>query len=455
MSARRGTDGRVVLWGALVLALLAGGCGTEPDGEEAEGSQEDAPAAADTAADTLAAAQEDTVPPLGGQCVTCHRSLEESRLVIPARAFVESVHAASGFDCVACHGGDATARREEDAHQGIVSKPSRSRIPELCTRCHANARYMRRFNTDIRVDQLVRYRTSVHGERLFGLGDTRVATCVDCHSAHFIAPADVDRSSVHPRSIPGTCGGCHANESYMASYDIPTDQLADYKASVHWEMVSEQGDLSAPVCNDCHGNHGATPPEVEWIGEVCSQCHNRIADYFEESVHDSVFAFMGEPGCATCHGNHEILPATDEMLELEPPGVCGGSGCHSPSDSGGRLALAMRASFDSLSTALERADSILEVAELAGMPVSQAEFELNNAQTSLLSARAATHSLELDSVRAALGEGRTIAEEGYDAGRHALEELEVRRLGLAVSSVIILLLMGGLIVKIRRLEETT
>ena len=451
MTGLRGRTVRVASAAAfLILLSMAWGCQREPPGDEAAGTPgpEETAAGADTVADTAAA--QDTAA--AGRCLSCHRDLEEPRLVIPARAFVTSVHATSGFDCVACHGGDATATREQEAHQGIVSEPSRSRIPELCSRCHASAWYMRRYSPDIRVDQLARYRTSVHGQRLFRLGDTRVAVCTDCHSAHFITTS-ADRSSVDPRSIPGTCGGCHANERYMAPYDLPTDQLEEYKASVHWEMVVEEGDLSSPVCNDCHGNHGATPPEVEWIGEVCSQCHNRIAGYYEESVHDSVFAYLGEPGCATCHGNHEIRRATDEMLALEEPGVCGGSGCHTASDSGGRVALAMRASFDSLDQAVERADSILHVAELAGMPVSQAEFELSRVQTSRLTARAATHSLQLDTVRAALTEGRETAEQGYADGRQALEELETRRLGLAVSSVIILLLIGGLIVKIRRLEE--
>ena len=59
----------------------------------------------------------------------------------------------------------------------------------------------------------------------------------------------------------------------MASHGIPMDQLALYKKSVHWHTLAEVGDISAPTCNDCHGNHGAVPPGVDSVGNVCGQCH--------------------------------------------------------------------------------------------------------------------------------------------------------------------------------------
>lgn len=397
-------------------------------------------------------ADEDSLPRLGGNCVRCHLELEEERLAVPARYFAESVHGAAGFDCVACHGGDASAQGRIAAHAGTVSRPPRRRIPELCSRCHSRADFMKRYAPDLRVDQMDRYLTSVHGQRLLQLGDTRVATCVDCHSAHLITPPDDDRSSVHPARLPGTCGGCHANQPYMAPYDIPTDQLAEYKRSVHWEQLTEEGDLSSPVCNDCHGNHGAVPPEVDRIHAVCGECHLQIDGLFTASVHDSVFASRDLPGCVTCHGNHEITRSSDRMLALESPGVCGGSGCHSPRDAGGEATLAMRSAIDSLERARDRADSILAVAEHAGMEVSQAQFELTAVQNPLVSARNAVHTASLDSVRGAVEEGLAITGRGFERGEGALRELEVRRLGLAVSSGVILLLIGALLLKIRRLE---
>lgn len=402
--------------------------------------------------DTLTAVP-DTVQRMGGNCVRCHVDLEEERLALPAHDFTRSVHARAGFDCVACHGGDASASTRGAAHAGSVTKPSRRRIPELCSRCHSRANYMKRFAPNLRVDQMDRYLTSVHGRRLFELGDTLVAVCVDCHSSHLILPPDDEKSTVYPATIPETCGQCHADSRHMARYDIPTDQEEEYERSVHWAQLTEEGDLSSPVCNDCHGNHGAAPPEVESVHNVCGQCHFQMDQLFTASVHDSVFAARELPGCVTCHGNHEITSATDRMLALEEPGVCGNGGCHSPADSGGVAAVAMGAAIDSLQRSRERADSILDVAEQAGMEVSQAQFELSGVQNPLVNARIAVHSASPDSVEAAVSAGLEITEGAYDRGESALRELEVRRLGLAVSSAVIVILIGGLLLKIRGLEK--
>lgn len=430
---------------ALIPALLR--CGPEP-GREAT-ARDTAPTSGAVPSDTVPA---DTVARPGGNCARCHADREEPGLRVPAEQFARSVHGQAGLDCVACHGGDATATSAPAAHEGFLGKPPRRRVPELCSRCHSSAWYMKRYDPDLRVDQMARYRTSVHGRRLLRLGDTRVAVCSDCHSAHSITPSSEEISSVYPQRLPGTCGGCHANPRYMAPYDILTDQLSDYRKSVHWGMVSREGDLSSPVCNDCHGNHGASPPAVNWVGEVCNQCHSRIAGYFRQSPHDSVFAFLGRPGCATCHGNHEILRSGEAMLGLGQEGVCGGSGCHRRGDDGARAALVMRSALDSLTRSYERADSILHVAEQAGMPVSQAQFELSSYRNSLIRARAASHTANLDSVRVAVEAGLEVTSAGYRQGRRALEELEYRRLGLAVSAAIILVLIGGLTLKIRQVE---
>ena len=59
----------------------------------------------------------------------------------------------------------------------------------------------------------------------------------------------------------------------MAPYGIPTNQFEEYRSSVHWEALAKRGDLSAPSCASCHGNHGAKPPQVESVSAVCGTCH--------------------------------------------------------------------------------------------------------------------------------------------------------------------------------------
>lgn len=411
------------------------------------------------AADTVpgpdtAAADSDTVPrAVGGTCLDCHRKLEDDRLAAPARNFASDVHGATGFGCVACHGGDATATSEQEAHARFMGEPSKRFIPELCGRCHSNTRFMRRYAPRLATNQLARYRTSVHGERLFQYGDTAVAVCTSCHTVHAMRPPSDERSSVHPTNVPETCGECHGDPEHMEPYDIAVDQLEGYRESIHWEAVSEEGDLSAPVCNDCHGNHGAAPPGVEWVGNVCGECHSRIADYFAGSVHDSVFEFLGTPGCATCHGNHRIKAASDEMFSLAEGGTCAGSGCHSPEGESAQEVRAMAEILDSLSRAFDHADSILHAAEEAGMPVSEAQFQLQQGRNAVVRTQAVTHTADVDSVRAAAEEGMQVADTAYARGEEALAELDWRRNGLAVSATVILMLIGGLVWKIRETER--
>jgi bacterioferritin-associated ferredoxin len=307
---------------------------------------------------------------------------------------------------------------------------------------------MRRYNPSPRIDQVAEYRTSIHGQRLFGLGDQRVATCTSCHTAHSIRPPSDPESSVHPPRVAETCGACHADVARMKDYGIPTDQLAQYRQSVHWKAMDAGGDLSAPTCNDCHGNHGAAPPEVESVGNVCGQCHTVQQDLFAASAHAPAFVELGRPGCAGCHGNHAIPETSDEMLALGPGAVCGE--CHTAAEWEGKTAVAMHGYIELLKRQRERSDSLLSRAEEAGLEVSQAQFELEDATNAIVRARASTHSASLDSVRTRVEEGFKITENARERGQAAFRDLRIRRLGLAVSSGIIATLIVGLVMKIRR-----
>jgi hypothetical protein len=301
------------------------------------------------------------------------------------------------------------------------------------------------------VDQVAEYLTSVHGQRLVQLGDTLVATCANCHPAHNVRPPSDPQSSVHPQNVAELCGSCHGNAAYMAEYDIPTDQLERYQLSVHRRQLVEAGDLSAPTCNDCHGNHGAAPPGLSWVGNVCGQCHATMGELFRESQHAELFAMLGVPGCATCHGNHEILDATTEFLGATEGTAC--AQCHAPEDAGGAVAQQMRALIDSLDGQLDSARQLLEQAENRGMEVSQALFELESANNARIGARAAVHGFDLAAVASEVEEGLAVTGAGIGAGERALDEWDFRRIGLAVSVVIILALIGGLLLRIRELDR--
>ena len=398
-----------------------------------------------TASALYAQSQEET-------CAVCHAALGVENLTKPVELYKADIHAAKGFGCASCHGGDPTQMGLEsmDRAKGYIGKPTPSQVIDVCGHCHSDARFMRQYNPNLRVDQVIEYYTSVHGRRLREQKDPKVATCASCHKPHSIRRPNDARSSVHPLHVAETCGSCHANAEYMASYKIPTDQLEKYKKGVHWKLMTEKADLSAPTCNDCHGNHGAAPPGISWVGNVCGQCHPVNSELFSKSRHSKVFVQMGIPGCASCHNNHDVRETRDAMLGVDGQGVC--QGCHTNQDNGGKTATSMRENIERLRGNFDKAHATLLNAEHAGMEVSQPIFDLNGAKTALVKARAAIHAFDLETVKKEVQPGLEIATNAYARGLKALDELQFRRKGLAVSVLIILALIVGLIIKIRRLE---
>lgn len=386
-------------------------------------------------------------------CAACHVRIGDARLKQPAKDYAEDIHRVNGFGCVACHGGDETEAGLEAMNpaKGYIGKPGRKQVVQVCGRCHSDAAFMKRYNPALRVDQVTEYATSVHGRRLRDADDPKVATCVSCHPAHSIRPPSDSKSSVHPLRVADTCGRCHADGKYMEGRRVRTDQLAKYQKSVHWKAMSVKGDLSAPTCNDCHGNHSASPPGVTWVGNVCGQCHTVMADLFRKSVHAKAFIEMGTPGCATCHDNHAIREPSDAMLGLGTGAVC--ATCHAANDKGGQTAVEMRALIDSLAARNDKARTILGQAEHAGMEVSQAQFDLNGAKDALVKARAAVHAFTIDAVKKETEPGLAISDKAYARGVRALDELRFRRRGLGVSLVIILAVIAGLVLKIRQVDR--
>lgn len=386
-------------------------------------------------------------------CLECH-SVLEGKLQAPAKLFANDIHARFGFSCADCHGGNRNETDPEAAmskSRGFVGKIPRTAVPERCAHCHSNASLMEKYKPRQRVDQLAQYRTSIHGKRLAS-GDVKVATCIDCHSVHDIREVKDPLSPVHPLRLPETCARCHADPAYMAGYKLPTDQFANYRKSVHWEALAKRGDLSAPSCASCHGNHGAQPPEVGSVAAVCGTCHVMMEDLYKKSPHEPVFAAMGAAGCVVCHSNHEIRPPNSGML-AGPNAVC--SQCHNATSAGGIAAAEMARQITSLEAALARSDRILADAQQSGMEVSEALLRQREGRENLVKAAVAVHAFQTAVVQKPVKEGLAIAAETYQAGVSALQERRTRRLGLLVSLFAIAITMLGLWLAIRSIEGQT
>jgi cytochrome c553 len=323
----------------------------------------------------------DQAPAAVTSCVACHGStdwFDEESVERIVGGFHGGAHAAAELSCHDCHGGDPDPALADDLDAAMspdfepnpyLGVPERAAIPAFCGRCHSDPAFMRRYHPDPRVDQEQEYRTSHHGLALAS-GDEKVATCVDCHGTHGILGPRDPASPVHPRRVAETCRRCHGDPEIMAGYTtadgrpLPVDQFARWTRSVHAAAMFEREDLTAPTCNDCHGNHGAAPPGLDSIAFVCGQCHGREAELFRASAKQDGFAehnlFMADAGpegcaschtepepaaaltgplavhsfseCATCHGNHAVVRPTVAMLSPLPEVPC--AFCHQGPEAG-------------------------------------------------------------------------------------------------------------------------
>ncbi len=387
-------------------------------------------------------------------CIDCHIGLREERFNRPAVKIKDDYHLARGLGCQSCHGGDQTAfdnkAQSHSPAKGFLGKPKRHEIPETCGKCHSDPNYMRKFNPSIRTDQVKEYYTSVHGKR-FREGDQKVAVCISCHDVHAIRAVKDQMAWTYPTKVAETCGRCHGNADYMKAYKIPTDQLDKYKQSIHYEMLTKRADLASPTCNSCHGSHGAAPPGIDSVANVCSHCHVATAELFAKSAHKSAFAELGMPACVTCHSNHDITKPSDAMLAGGEDTPC--ATCHEADSAPLKKAAELRTMIEGLSSRLDQAATILTRAEHAGMEIGSPRFELLAAKESLIKARAETHSLQIEKIKTATDSGLIVAQKSLESGQGLLAELQFRRKGLAVSMLVIVAVLVGLFLKIREVDR--
>jgi predicted CXXCH cytochrome family protein len=350
-------------------------------------------------------------------------------------------------DCITCH-----SVHEIKKVKDPESKVYPTRITTLCGECHSSAEYMKNYNPSLPVDQVSKYRTSVHGS-LNAKGDPNAAECASCHGSHEIQPAKDSRSLVYATNIPVVCSKCHSDAKLMAKYKIPSDQYENYVQSVHGVALLEKGDLSSPSCNDCHGNHGAVPPGVESISKVCGTCHVLNMELFEQSPHKKAFDEHKYPECESCHGNHLVKKANDDMVGTQKPAVC--VECHKSEDENKGLLVAgeMKKLIDSLKTIDSETTKILDEAGQKGMDVSDATFSLKDVRQVLIQSRTTIHAFNLDKFKEQIGEGFTIVNKAKITGEEAIDEFYFRRIGLGISTILVTLLVIGLYIKLRKVEK--
>lgn len=394
-------------------------------------------------------AQEAPLLPENDSCITCHLDID----VLPEDFQEYDIHLQEGLSCAGCHGGDPTIEDEDlsmSPQAGFIGIPEKEQLSDLCGRCHSDPAFMHDYQPRIHTDQAEQYAISYHGIML-SEGDTKTAGCVDCHTAHSIMSSTDARSTVYSLNVPATCDRCHGDSAYMQEYNTRTNQLEHYASSVHGRALLEDLDVGAPACNDCHGNHGALPPNVGSLGLVCGTCHLNNMQYLLDSEMAEPWEVEGLHSCVECHGAHEVVQTNDEMMGIGDESVC--LQCHDEGEEAYDLAGEIYSHLSALIEAYEGAEMVKQDVIRAGMNDVDIEYKLRDAHQSLIQARTLVHTFAPAAVGEETQKGILAAQEALDLSFAQLDEHRTRRVGFGIATLFITLLTIGLYFKIREMDK--
>jgi len=234
----------------------------------------------------------------------------------------------------------------------------------------------------------------MEGMSLRFVNDIHFTNSISCASCHGGDPNEPDQNismnasrgfkvRVTRQGIPEFCGRCHSDTNFMSKYDpqLPVDQLAEYKTSVHGKLLAAAGRRRVAECVDCHGVHNIravddplSSANPKRVAQTCAKCHASTAEAFARTPHGRLFTTGRLPACMVCHSAHATEPATTALL-VGPASVC--TRCHQPDSPPMKLADDMA--------------QILSKLEAAG-PASKDALDR---------ARAAAHGLNLEAVKKA------------------------------------------------------
>ena len=377
---------------------------------------------------------------------------------------VEDVHFRRGVSCAGCHGGDPTA---DLGHDHVKEWPEKDRqknrawVVQFCARCHSDPAKMHEFNPSLPTDQLAKFKDSPHGRTLLEKHDDRAPSCVSCHGVHGIRPAKDPQSKVYAQRVPETCGACHSDSKIMAGFTradgspLPTTQLAEYRTSVHGHALLVRGDLGAPACNTCHGNHAASPPGVAQVSRSCSLCHSANASLFDGSKHKHAFDQHNWPECGQCHSNHAIAKTHDFMLGTGSGQLCGD--CHREYAKDNPECIKTADYFHDTITKMDQARTRFIAASekiaARGLDVEPISNELNELTDTLKKSRTYVHSFSRNTFQQVAAPGEQAVQRTDVLVNKASEEYKYRQIGLAVSIGLIGLLMLATYLKLRQMEK--
>jgi len=232
--------------------------------------------------------------PAAVACATCHAAEAEEQAA-SGHAAARRAGNRNAPDCRYCHE-PHEARGADDPLSSVAPR----NIPSLCGRCHDAAGGT--LEEGAPPTPPGDFAATIHGKGLNESGLIVTATCVSCHGAHRVLPADHPDSTIYNGNTDITCGKCHQGIQ---------ETLAQ---SVHWPANVET-DRKLPSCADCHSSHSISRTDragfrAEMMDQ-CGGCHEEQAHSFFDTFHGKVsrLGFDNAARCSDCHGSHDILPS--------------------------------------------------------------------------------------------------------------------------------------------------
>jgi len=243
-------------------------------------------------------------------CAACHA--EAGQLYqTSTHGELEAENDPNAPNCKECHGTHGVLGRTDPRSPTFPQN-----IPALCAQCHRTGEKAAVRYTGTELQVVEHYTESIHGKGLLKSGLTVTATCTACHTAHGVLPYADSASSVNPRNLPRTCGGCHHGIEEQ------------FEGSIHSASVSTAG-KPLPVCNDCHSAHTIERADASGfrleIMSRCGRCHEEVAKTYFDTYHGKVsqLGYTKTAKCYDCHGAHNILPVSDPRSTLSHDNVVG------------------------------------------------------------------------------------------------------------------------------------
>ena len=200
-----------------------------------------------------------------------------------------------------------------------------------CLTCHAKPNFTGTFENGESIS------LSIDGELAKTNLHLRLGSCGVCHTGFDNYP--------HPTTKASACTQCHNNgdgsqaiqvslpfkdaRSLVVAMNIRCSTCHENKyialTNGSHARIFKSGNLSAPMCSDCHSSHTIRPVAQTNTSLYCAKCHASSFNSLKTSIHGESLAKQAPadaPTCSTCHSSHSLNGPSDPDFRKNSVAIC-------------------------------------------------------------------------------------------------------------------------------------